>query len=166
MAGPRDRKCADPAHPQSTYPAGSSSSSSRTSSCQNNTDLEADVYAISVESSVLHPPQFFFFLTHRDTQPIYCTRTRQRRPLRGVDAVSKTLIARPPGPAMKDLLGSTTPNLCRDRRVEAMVNRLCCYCTPPSRYSFGECAKDGDSASMRPTIGAPDDRRVFNILAL
>ena len=82
----------------------------------------------------------------------------EEKSLRDAVAVSTTLITSPPRPAMKDLLGSTTPNLRRDHRVQTMINRLSCDCTPPSRYSFGECAKGGDSASMRSTIGAPDDR--------
>ena len=67
---------------------------------------------------------------------------------------------------MEDLLGSATPNLSGDRRVQTMVDRLSRDCTPPSRNSFGECAKDGDSAGMRSTIRAPDDRCVLDVLSL
>ena len=81
-------------------------------------------------------------------------------------AISKTLIASPPGPTVKDLLSSATPDLCGDRRMQAVVDRLSRDCTPPSRNSFGECAKDGDSAGMRSTIRAPDDRCVLDVLSL
>ena len=50
--------------------------------------------------------------------------------------------------------------------MQAVVDRLSRDCTPPSRNSFGECAKDGDSAGMRSTIRAPDDRCVLDVLSL
>ena len=65
---------------------------------------------------------------------------------------------------MEDLLGGAAPNLRRDRRLKTMVDRLSCDRAPPSRNSFGERAKDGDGTSIGSAIGAPDERRVFNIL--
>ena len=50
--------------------------------------------------------------------------------------------------------------------MQTVVHRLSRDCAPPSRNSFGECAKDGDSAGMRSTIRAPDDRCVLDVLSL
>ena len=48
--------------------------------------------------------------------------------------------------------------------METMINRLRRDCSPPSRNLFGECAKDGDSTSVRSTIAAPYKGRVFDVL--
>ena len=90
----------------------------------------------------------------------------EEKNLSGAVVVSKSLIAGPPRPTMKDLLSSTTPDLSRNRGVQTMVDRLSRDCAPPSRNLFGECAKDGDSAGMRSTIRAPDDRSVLDVLSL
>ena len=80
------------------------------------------------------------------------------------DGSSKRFIMRATRPALKHLLGGATPNFRRDRRMEAVVHRLSCHCSPPSRNPFGECAKDGDSTIVRSSIGAPDKWGVLDVL--
>ena len=73
---------------------------------------------------------------------------------------------RSPWPAVEDLPSRPSPNLCGNCGMQALINRLRCNRAPSSRNSFGECAKNGDGTSVWSAVGAPYERRVFNILSL
>ena len=72
----------------------------------------------------------------------------------------------PARPAMEDLPGPSPPDLRRDRRLQALIDRLSCDHFPSSRNSFGECAKNRDGTSVRATVRAPDNRHILDVLSL
>ena len=84
----------------------------------------------------------------------------------GAGGVARTIRMCTTRPAVEDLPGRSPPNLCGNRRLQTLIDRLRCDRTPSSRNPFGECAKNGDGTSVWPAVGAPYERRVFNIMPL
>ena len=69
------------------------------------------------------------------------------------------------GPTSSDLLGAALPDFQGDAGVEFLKDNPNRDKVAFARHGFTERAHNGQSVSMRSTVGAPDDRGVGNVLA-
>ena len=85
---------------------------------------------------------------------------------RGTRLASVVRIPLTARPAPKNLLGGSAPNFGGNGALHTMVYSCRCSSATSSRNTFGESAKNSDSTTVRPAVGAPSEWYVLNVLLL
>ena len=70
------------------------------------------------------------------------------------------------GPAPEYLLGGSTPDFGCNGALHTVVDGCRSSSATSSRDTFGERAKNSDSTAVRPTVGAPGEWYVLDVLLL
>ena len=89
--------------------------------------------------------------------------SRVPRGTRLASVISFPLTAKP---TPKYLLGGSTPDIGCNGALQAVVDGCRSSSATSSRDTFGESAKNSDSTAVRPTVGAPGEWYVLNVLLL